>query len=430
MPRTPTFPPYPRKPHASGQARIRVAGVDVYLGAFGSPASWAEYQRRLDLWRAGRDAGVQAPAPAGGCRTVADLVAAYLEHARAYYRHADGTAKDELGQVVQSLRPVARLYGDTPLIDFRGPCLRRVRDAMADGSWMSDADRARAERQHGGRGWSRGNVNRMLSRVKACWRWAESEGLVPEGRSEHLATVRGLEADAPGTREGPGAAPVPDWVVDVTLPHLAPPVRALVELLLLTAARPKELRLLRARDLERGGRVELAPGYWVALGPVWAARLERHKTARHRVRRVILFGPQAQQILAPFLVRDADAYLFSPHEACAARGRVPTGVRRPGDHYSRCAFERAVKYGARRADQAARKAAQEAGPLPEPLWAPGAFVPSWHPYQCRHAAATRIVAEFGLETARVILGHTSAEMTRRYGVEDLRRAADAQGRAG
>ena len=159
---------------------------------------------------------------------------------------------------------------------------------------------------------------------------------------------------------------------------------------------------------------------------IWCARLKKHKTAKKKVRRVLLFGPKAQAILRPFLEgRDPGAYLFSPAEAMALRAQLRRKARKskvqpsqrsrrkarpqrtPADHYGRCALERSVKY-----------ACKKAGVQP------------WHPYQLRHAAATRVVEEFDLDTARIILGHTKEEMTRRYAVDDLRGAAEAQHKAG
>ena len=35
----------------------------------------------------------------------------------------------------------------------------------------------------------------------------------------------------------------------------------------------------------------------------------------------------------------------------------------------------------------------------------------WHPHQLRHAAATRIRHQFGLEAAQIALGHSSALVT-------------------
>jgi hypothetical protein len=44
------FPPYPRVPHSSGQARIRLDGKRVYLGKHQSPESIARYDALREVW--------------------------------------------------------------------------------------------------------------------------------------------------------------------------------------------------------------------------------------------------------------------------------------------------------------------------------------------------------------------------------------------
>src|SRR5262245_33340133 len=195
MPRKLTFPPYPKRPHASGKARISVQGVTHYLGAFNSPESWAECQRLLGEWRraqAGRPAGgpAQAPAPAAPCRTLADVLARFLADQEKRRRDPEtGGVKEELGNYAFYLR----LPGHRTPGDFVARDLEQLRDAMADGSWMTAEDLARARRAGRGRGWARTVVNRTLARVKYLFAWAERRGHVPEGRAHHLDTVPGFE---------------------------------------------------------------------------------------------------------------------------------------------------------------------------------------------------------------------------------------------
>ena len=42
----------------------------------------------------------------------------------------------------------------------------------------------------------------------------------------------------------------------------------------------------------------------------------------------------------------------------------------------------------------------------------------WHPHQLRHNAATELRKEFGIEAARIILGHHSAAVTEIYAEKD------------
>ena len=49
----------------------------------------------------------------------------------------------------------------------------------------------------------------------------------------------------------------------------------------------------------------------------------------------------------------------------------------------------------------------------------------WHPHQLRHNPALFLRKEFGLETARIILGHRSAAITEVYAELDQQKALEA-----
>lgn len=59
-----------------------------------------------------------------------------------------------------------------------------------------------------------------------------------------------------------------------------------------------------------------------------------------------------------------------------------------------------------------------------------AGVPSWAPSQLRHNAATRIRAAYGIEAARIILGHSSAATSEVYAEADEERAREIMGKIG
>jgi integrase len=48
----------------------------------------------------------------------------------------------------------------------------------------------------------------------------------------------------------------------------------------------------------------------------------------------------------------------------------------------------------------------------------------WHPNQLRHARATELRREFGIDAARVVLGHRSPQITEVYAELDVSRAAE------
>jgi site-specific recombinase XerC len=55
---------------------------------------------------------------------------------------------------------------------------------------------------------------------------------------------------------------------------------------------------------------------------------------------------------------------------------------------------------------------------------------TWHPNQLRHSSATALRKEFGVELARIILGHSSAFTTEIYAETDRQHAMDVIGRVG
>jgi integrase len=158
--------------------------------------------------------------------------------------------------------------------------------------------------------------------------------------------------------------------------------------------------------------------------------------------------------------RPVRSYLFSPAEAEAERrarvhaerktplscGNAPgtnrkeEPKRKPGDHYDVASYRRAIA-----------RACEQAFPPPEHLLPRllegGKREPrseyrkrltkqekselarwrrehTWHPHQLRHNAATYIRREFGIEAARVILGHRSLDVTEIYAEADHQKVQD------
>jgi integrase len=57
-------------------------------------------------------------------------------------------------------------------------------------------------------------------------------------------------------------------------------------------------------------------------------------------------------------------------------------------------------------------------------------VAHWHPHQLRHSAATAMRKEFGIDVARILLGHSSPTVTEIYAEIDATRAVDAARKTG
>ena len=426
MPRAKSIPAY-RLHKPSGWAVVTINGRDRYLGAHGSPESRNAYDRAIAEWlAAGRvsppattpaapapaapalirgpePAAVAAPEVTAGY-TVDELLIAFLEHARTYYRRPDGTPTSEYDNFRDAARPLQRLYGSTPAASFGPLALKAVRQEMIK------------------LGWARTYVNKHVGRIKRIFRHATENEMVPPATYQGLQAVGGLRAGRSDARETAPVLPVDEAVVAATLPHLSRQVKAMIELQLLTGMRPGEVVRVRPADLDTTGKL-------------WQYRPAQHKTAHHGHVRTIYLGPKAQAVVAPFLAgRPPERPLFCPADAVAerraavaARRRTPLSCgnvagsnrkrkprRVPGETYSVESYHQAIRYACKRADRLAREAAG-----PESAAAGGRLVPLWHPNQLRHSAATRLRKEFGLEAAQVILGHKTLLVTQVYAEKNV-----------
>src|SRR5262245_34254450 len=113
MGRKAQFPPKVTR-HRSGQARVHWAGVDHYLGPYGSEEAQANYVKLL-AQLTGPD-GTPLPAADPAVLTVADGVNLFLEIQGPAY----DPAGSELDQIRYACRPLLRLFAGLAAADF-GP---------------------------------------------------------------------------------------------------------------------------------------------------------------------------------------------------------------------------------------------------------------------------------------------------------------------
>lgn len=376
----------------SGQAFVELSGKRFYLGRHDTQKAQQQYHALVAEWLA---AGCQLRIDPDEI-TIKEMIARYWVHAQQYYRNPDGTMSSEIEAITLALRPVHELYSLTRAAEFGPLALRAVRQRMIE------------------RGGCRANINKQTSRIKRVFKWAVSEELVPGQVYHALQAVGGLRRGRCDARESDPIRPVPQEHVDAIQPHVSRQVWTIVQLQLLTAARAGEITIMRPIDIDMSGKI-------------WVYTPTHHKTAHHGHERRIYIGPRAQGVLRPFLHRRLDAYCFSPEEAEAERratqhaerktplscGNRPGTNRKddpewtPGDVYAVHAYRRAIARGCRKAN-----------------------VPSWHPHRLRHNAATNLRRDFGLETARIILGHRSAAITTIYAEADQQKAIEAMARVG
>lgn len=398
MPKLRQAIPKYRKHKASGQAVVTLDGKDFYLGPHRSRASVAEYDRLIGEWLAG---GRTIADPGDGI-FVAELIVAYLRHAREYYVRADGSQTDEVRLIKESCGHLRRLYGRQPAAEFGPKKLKAVRQSMIDA------------------GWNRSHINKQVSRVKRMFRWATEEELVPPSVFHGLQAVTGLKANRSEARESDPVRPVDDATIEATLPALPPTVADMVRFQRLTGCRPEEVCIIRPCDIDR-------------TGEVWIYTPSHHKMAYRGRPRLIAIGPKAQDILRPYLLRPETWFCFSPQESERKRrelehkarktpmscGNTPgsnrqeTPKRKAKDRYTRDSYRRAIHRAIAKVNRERRKEDQSA-PLLE----------RWSPNRLRHTAATAIRKAFGLEAAQVCLGHAAADVTQVYAERDLAKAVE------
>lgn len=381
-------------------AVVRIDGRDIYLGKFNSPESLEKYGRVLAEWRASGVVPVASSAvvpvvPDDGPVTITELIVAFMRHAETFYRRPDGTPTGELNNYRDAFRPLRALYGTTPAKDFGPLALKAVRQAMVD------------------KDLSRRVINRRVQRIKRLIGYGVENELLPASNHHALLAVKALGAGRSEAREKAPVRPVPDAHVDAVQPYLSRQLWAVVSLQRLTGMRSSEALALRGADLD-------------TTGDVWLYSCASHKSAHHGRERQIPIGPRAQAILRPWLRADPSEPLFQPREAeaernaekrrkraspmtpsQAARKAKADRKRAPGDSYDARAYAHAIK-----------RACDRAG------------VDSWHPHQLRHNAATWLRKEFGIEVARVILGHASAAVTETYAQIDKSKAIAAMQQVG
>ena len=264
---------------------------------------------------------------------------------------------------------------------------------------------------------------------------------------ESLRTLEPLRRGKCDARETAKVMPASEELLNAVRPHLPRPVRAVLELQLLTGARPGELLELRACDI----KIDRAAS-------VWRYKPEAHKNASRDRERVIYFGPRSQRILREFLSdRPTDAYLFNPkaaavehrakrHEArrtplsCGNRpgsNRRTAPARGPGDRYTTSSYHRAIQYACDRAfpppAPLAKRAKENTADWKKRLVADGLWdeLMLWrrshrfHPHQLRHNCASQLRRLHGLEASALVLGHASAKLTDAvYAERDLARVLE------
>jgi len=378
----------------SGQAVVKLGWRFVYLGPYGSEAAAQKYRRVVAEWQA---AGGQV---AVAVLTVDHVIAGYWRHAEVYYRKNDRPTS-ELSVVRLAMKPLHELYGSLPASEFGPLKLKACRERMID------------------QGLARTTINGFVSRIRQAFRWAVENELVPGEVLEALRAVSGLKRGRSRAKEPEPVRPVDRGAVEAVLPHVSRQVAAMIELQWLTGMRPQEVVQMRMAELDRGGRV-------------WLYRPREHKVEHHGMDRVIPVGPKAQAVLVPFLSLDPQAALFSPQDAEKERRAAMRAARKTKLWPSHRSEVRRARRRERGSEVQALRECYDTNSYRRAIarGCEAAGIPQWSPNQLRHAAATRIRKEMGIEAAQVVLGHRQLETTQVYAEVNQARAVEVMERLG
>lgn len=282
----------------TGQARVRIAGQDHYLGEYGSEASRIAYGQLVAKLAGGipidpiakPKRGSQLPrndSEADPGPSVGELCLVFLRHAETHYLK-NGKQTSEVHILKSVIRPVNELYGLTPASQFGPLALKAVRSKMIES------------------GWKRNTINAAMSRIRRIFKHAIANELIDASVLQRLQAVAPLLAGRTEATDSPPREAVDSGHIETIRNLVQPMVRDLIDIQRLTGARSGELLQLTTAGINR-------------TGDVWAAELSDHKTRHHGQRRILHFGPKSQMILTQYLSSDPDAKLFQITRAAYCR---------------------------------------------------------------------------------------------------------------
>ena len=274
-----SIPKY-RKHRATGNAVVNFGGIDHYLGPHGTKVSLSEYDRLIAEWMAN---GRQSRITADAGLTIAELIKRYRVHACQHYLK-DGKPTSEQHDIACALRFVRQLYHNRLVTDFGPLALKAVRLKMVEA------------------GHARTTINQNVHRVRRMFRWGVENELVNPSILQALKAVTALVKGKTDAHETEPVGPVSDNVIQATLPHLPAVVADMARFQRLTGCRPQEVCAICPCEVDTSAEV-------------WTYVPAEHKTEHLGKRRTIFIGPQAQDVLRPYLLRNKEGYCFAPKDS-------------------------------------------------------------------------------------------------------------------
>ncbi len=303
MPRNSFIPPKFTHHRASGQARVRIGGVDRYLGEWGSREALDSYADLLKS-RANPDSEgstVQRAEVATGQGTPLGKIAVeFLAWARGYYTKA-GAETSEIAVIRHVLRRLCAEHARTPATAFTARTFKEFRAGQIEA------------------GRSRSGINRDHRIIARMLRWAASEELVPASIADGVRMVPALRAGRTAAKELPAVKPVDDETVSRTLAAIKDPgIATLLRVQRLCGARIGEMLAITRDGLDTTG------------DDVWRFEYREHKTAHKGKARTIYFGARCIELLRPIIMKTTPAGKLFPYRADSIRNTIKRAAIRAG----------------------------------------------------------------------------------------------------
>jgi integrase len=252
---------------------------------------------------------------------------------------------------------------------------------------------------------ARGYVNHHVNRIRHIFKWGGGNELVAASVVESLRCVDGLRFGKCEASETEPVRPVPDALVDAVLSHVAPQVKAMIELQRVTGMRSGEVCEMRTGNVN-------------TTGNIWTYAPAKHKTMYRGHLRTVYLRPKAQEILRSWLRTNLREFLFQPREAdqwrreqrhatrktpqsCGNRpgtNRTAKPRKTPGSGYTSQSYGKAIRYACELAfgmpaelRQRRKGETEEQRQERYKLAAEWRRKHCWHPHQLRHRAPTIVV---------------------------------------
>lgn len=389
------FPPQPQT--KNGTKRVWWNGEWHHLGMLADEIAWkAEYARLIVLWSHDPSAARLDPDE----MLISDLGEHYLASTDS---PQDGEPRRRVGTVLDLL---LELHPQTPVAEF-GP-----QEFRAWQRWLCDLRHPDGHKLAGVQRYNATTVRDFRNVVKSLWKWGVANRGIPPAAWQALLAVpppKHTEVRPAGRRR-----PADPAAVERVLPFLPPAIRAIVQLIRLTGARPSEILKLRPGDLD------------TTAADIWVYTPATHKGTWRGKGRAVYINAAGQEVLRPWLADcAADEFVFTPSKAEAKRLASKAAERKTPkypSHLKRNAAKRKgrslrERYDHRALRRAVERACRKAG-----------VEAKFTPYMLRHLMGAEVRKSHGLEAVRAVLGHSYKAMADLYSQEADRELAEAVAR--